>query len=92
MEVLIIRHGQSQNNVIAEELKPKFVDHSTHHFDLEAFEKEWMVARMDDPPVSELGQRQAEVVGTALSPVINKVHESSKAKVQIQRFFVCLFD
>jgi len=82
MEVLLIRHGESENNVIAANLKTQYVDSQTHKFDLQEFEKVWLVERLDDPPITARGQRQAGLVAETLSPRVRKHHQLGISEVR----------
>jgi len=61
LEVLLVRHGESTNNVamsrVAEAASSKA-----------EFEAAWLSQRVDDPGLTELGARQAEVFAEAYGP------------------------
>ena len=53
MKLILIRHGQSLNNLLAD----------THHEDYDAY----MAARSHEPPLTDVGQRQAEQIARYLA-------------------------
>ena len=73
MEVLVIRHGESANNVIAMNLVHKFIDQKGE-IDLEGFEKIWLTIREDDPPMSLLGKQQAALTAATYGPTVCQKH------------------
>eukprot|EP00040_Diaphanoeca_grandis_P024479 m.134528 g.134528 ORF g.134528 m.134528 type:complete len:272 (+) comp29744_c1_seq1:99-914(+) len=59
-DLVLVRHGESVNNILGKELASKISFHS------EQFEREWMNKRLEDPPLSDEGHREADMLGKAM--------------------------
>eukprot|EP00941_MAST-03F_sp_MAST-3F-sp1_P005983 g5983.t1 len=71
MRLLIIRHAQSRNNELADRL---FGDVRLGKINREEAFRKWLSEREADPELSKLGQRQADLLGTQLAPLLNEYH------------------
>ena len=65
--VLLIRHGESTNNVLSEELVKKVKDGSASRDDVMV---EWLKRRSSDPALTDMGHLQARDLAEYLAPVL----------------------
>eukprot|EP00960_Hanusia_phi_P027212 746700-Hanusia_phi.AAC.2 len=65
LRVILVRHGQSTNNVLMEELEQK---RKSDSITLEEGRDRWFSERSDDPPLSQQGEQEADMLASKLSP------------------------
>ena len=65
--ILLIRHGESSNNVLAEELVNEVKEGKRKR---EVIMLDWLKRRSPDPALTEMGQRQAQDLGKYLAPIL----------------------
>ena len=82
MQVLLIRHGESLNNVIANGLRPRIMQPFAN-FNIKEFESIWLQKRVDDPPLTSTGEAQAELVAESVADRINRTHHECRAQVRL---------
>jgi hypothetical protein len=82
LEVLLVRHGESQNNVIMRALISHHLDPLTRRPVLAEFEKEWLLHRQDDPPISTRGQQESSLLAAALCAQVSESQARGASKVR----------
>ncbi|EKX41098.1 hypothetical protein GUITHDRAFT_112831 [Guillardia theta CCMP2712] len=65
LRLILVRHGQSTNNVLMEELEGK---RKSDSISLEEGRERWFSERSDDPPLSQRGEVEAEMLASRLYP------------------------
>jgi broad specificity phosphatase PhoE len=75
MKVMLVRHGQSTNNIIHERINPLLQSGKitqSEHQDI------WLRERTDDPPLSEKGLQEAEQLGAYYGAMFRRDRVRSK--------------
>ena len=65
--VLLVRHGESSNNVLAEELVNQVKEGKVSRA---AIMEDWLRRRTSDPPLTKMGERQAQDLANFLAPIL----------------------
>ena len=79
MRLLLIRHAQSKNNKIWDELAKKYKVQENAAYDSNAeVWSEYNERRSADPCISELGQAQAKACGETLKKYLTKLREEKE--------------
>lgn len=68
LEVLIVRHGESENNIIMEEVFARTYAQPFSSEEFQKADKEWLARRSEDPSLSAKGMAEAEQFAHANVP------------------------
>ena len=69
LNVYLVRHGESTNNVLAKRVETAYADGT---MSLEAAREEWFAQRSDDPDLTPKGENQAELLAQVLAPELKQ--------------------